>query len=441
MKKSALVVGLGLSGLSAAEFLLQEGWQVAATDKNISKALQNPEVKLLMSRGVPILDEHENFCLDSFQLAVLSPGVHPDQYLVKKIKEAQIECIGEAELAFRFLKQPVIGITGTNGKTTVTLLIEHALDHAGIHAAALGNVGVPLARNLHNVKEGTVICAELSSFQLETMQKRICDCAIILNITPDHLDRYKDMQEYAQAKAKIAQVLKPEGKLFVEERCYNAYKELLPKDCVERYGYDATLECATDLKGLYRYGQKLADLPKSLQGKKSIDLENYMAAFMAVSCFGVSAAQFNEAYTSFCKPHHRIEFVREVNGVQFINDSKGTNIDAVIRAVEAIEQPIHLIAGGVHKGSSYTPWIEPFAGKVKKVFAIGEAAPIIRSTLHAHLPVELCSSLEEAVLKSYKEAKKGEVVLLSPGCSSFDMFRDYAHRGDEFVRIVKGVSK
>lgn len=441
MKKNALVVGLGLSGLSAAEFLIKHGWQVAATDKNVSKVLQNPEVQLLLTKGVPILNEEEDFCLESFQLAILSPGVHPEQLLVKKIKEAKIECIGEAELAFRFLQQPAVGITGTNGKTTVTLLIEHVLDYSGIHSAALGNVGVPLARHLSTLPKDAVVCAELSSFQLETMQKKILDCAVILNITPDHLDRYKNLQEYAKAKAKIADVIKPEGKLFIEDECYMTYRSLFSDEKVERYGYDLSLACATDLKSLYRNQQKVAELPKQLQGKKSHEIENFMAAFMVASHFGVSVEKFMEAYATFIKPHHRLEYVKEIEGVQFINDSKGTNIDAVIRAVESMDRPTILIAGGVHKGSSYTPWIEKFSEKVKKVFAIGEAAPIIQSELHAHLPVELCSDLEDAVKKGFKEASKGDVILLSPGCSSFDMFRDYAHRGDEFVRIVKGVSK
>lgn len=441
MKKNALVVGLGLSGLSAAEFLLHKGWQVAATDKNVSKVLQNPEVKLLVARGVPVFGEEENLCVDSFDLAVISPGVHPDQNLIKKIRETNIECIGEAELAFRFLQQPAIGITGTNGKTTVTLFIEHVLEHAGIPAAALGNIGVPLAKHLSTLSKDAVVCVELSSFQLETMQKQVLDCAVLLNITPDHLDRYKDIEDYARAKARIAHLLKPEGKLFVEEECFKQYGHLLPKEKVERYGYDHNLECYTDLKDIYSYQKKIGDLPKDLQGKKSHDLENFLAVFSVINFLKVPYEKLVQAYNTFEKPHHRIEFVREVDGIEFYDDSKGTNIDAVIRAVESLSRPIHLIAGGVHKGSSYKPWLKAFSEKVKKVFAIGEAAPIIQKDLNPDIPVEICQTLEEAVMKSFKEAQSGDAVLLSPGCASFDMFRDYADRGDKFVSIVKGVSK
>jgi UDP-N-acetylmuramoylalanine--D-glutamate ligase len=439
--KKALVVGLGLSGVSAAEFLLHHGWQVAATDNNISKVLMNPEVQLLLQRGVPLLRQDEHFSIDSFQLAIVSPGIALDESIVKRIREANIECIGEAELAFRFMKQPAAGITGTNGKTTVTLLLEHILTFAGLPAQALGNVGLPLAKHLPRLSQGAIVCAELSSYQLETMRKNSLACGVILNITPDHLDRYKGMKEYASAKARMGSLIKPEGKLFVEEVCYQQYRDLLPTEKVERYGYDLALDCATDLKYLYRHQQKLGELPDILQGKKSHDLENFMAAYLLADFFEVPYETIRRAYDSFEKPHHRIEFVRDVDGVRFYDDSKGTNIGAVTRAVEAMQGPTILIAGGVHKGSSYTPWIASFLGKVKKIFAIGEAAPIIHRELNALIPVKLCSTLKDAVEESYKEAERGDNVLLSPGCSSFDMFRDYAHRGDEFVRIVKGVSK
>jgi UDP-N-acetylmuramoylalanine--D-glutamate ligase len=439
--KKALVIGLGLSGVSAAEFLLHHGWQVAATDNNISKAMMNPEVKLLLQRGVPLLNQNENFSIDSFQLAIVSPGSPLDENSVKRILAANIECIGEAELAFRFMKQPAAGITGTNGKTTVTLLLEHILTTAGLQAQALGNVGVPLAKHLSKLSPESIVCAELSSYQLETMRKNSLDCGVILNITPDHLDRYKSIKEYAEAKIRMGSLIKPDGKLFVEETCFQQFGNLLPKERVERYGYDLALDCATDLKYLYRHQQKVGELPFVLQGRKSHDLENFMAAYLLADFFKVPFETIRKACASFEKPHHRIELVREVEGVSFYDDSKGTNIDAVIRAVESMPGSTILIAGGVHKGSSYTPWIKPFLGKVKKIFAIGEAASIIHSELNDCIPVKLCSTLEEAVVESYKEAAMGDAILLSPGCSSFDMFRDYAHRGDEFVRIVKGVSK
>ncbi|MFV0340369.1 MAG: UDP-N-acetylmuramoyl-L-alanine--D-glutamate ligase, partial [Parachlamydiaceae bacterium] len=330
---------------------------------------------------------------------------------------------------------------GTNGKTTVTLLLEHILTFAGLSAQALGNVGVPLAKHLPKLSQEAIVCAELSSYQLETMRKNSLDCGVILNITPDHLDRYKGMKEYASVKARVGLMIKPEGKLFVEEACYQHFGDLLPKDKIERYGYDWALDCATDLEYLYRHQQKVGELPSVLQGKKSHDLENFMAAYLMADYFQVPYEIIRKAYGYFEKPHHRIELISEVNGVRFYDDSKGTNIDAVIRAVETMQGPTILIAGGVHKGSSYTPWIEPFHGKVKKIFAIGEAAPIIHDELSARIPVKICSTLKEAVEESYKLAEKGDAVLLSPGCSSFDMFRDYAHRGEEFVRIVKGVPK
>ncbi len=395
--KIALVIGYGISGQSAALFLKRKGYEVLTFDKNPSK---NGEF--------PFFSNPDDIDLSKVDLAVLSPGIPSTHPLVQKVQQQKIELIGEVELACRYIKQPMIGITGTNGKTTVTLLITHVLNHAGIRAYAMGNVGRPLTDQ--EFTEG-VIVAELSSYQLETLFTPILDQAILLNITPDHLDRYGTMEKYAEAKFLIQRVLKPQGSFLVDSESH------------EKYGYLETLS------------------PQINPKQKTHDLENESAAFWAVSHYGVSKEKFDEALKLFKKPSHRIEYVTDIQGVRFIDDSKGTNIDAVLRAIDTIDTPIVLIAGGMDKGYPYTAWIKPFKPKVKKIIALGEAAPKIKNDLEPELTVEIVKTLEEATQKAFENSLKGDTVLLSPGCSSLDMFKDYAHRGQVFQQTVRGLKE
>lgn len=436
MKRNALIIGFGVSGRSAAELLLQKGWNVVAVDKEAEALTQKLEVQHLIELGVPLISDRACFELSSFHLVILSPGIHPDHPLVAKAKALSIECIGEAELAFKHLHHKVIGITGTNGKTTVTLLVEHALQKAGVKAVALGNVGTPLASQVTVLPDSAVVVAELSSFQLETLQTKCLSSGLLLNITPDHLDRYAGMKEYAKAKVKMGSLLKSEGRFYVFEECYQTFQDLFEGLPVSLFGYQKGLYLWTDLHSLFRKEERIGALPEELKGRKNHDLENFMGAFLLCEREGVSYDVFVDATASFVKPRHRLEFVKEVRGVSFFDDSKGTNVDAVVRAVEAMKTPVYLIAGGVHKGASYAPWLPYFEGRVKGIFAIGEAAGQIENELGSEIPVCLCMTLEEAVEKSFAAAATGEAVLLSPGCSSFDMFKDYVHRGEEFVRVV-----
>lgn len=438
MVRNAIIIGFGVSGRSAAELLLQHSWNVVAVDAHAAELSEQHDVQSLIARGVPLISDREVFELDNFKLAILSPGIDPRHPLLMALRSKGVECIGEAELAFRSLNVslPVVGITGTNGKTSVTLLVEHVLKFLGHEARALGNVGVPLASEVHLLPDNALIVAELSSFQLETMQKKALSEALILNITPDHLDRYGSMEEYAAAKARIGYLLKPNGKLFVFSPTAARFPSLFEGMPLELYGYEKGLDFSTDLISLFKGQKKVGDLPKALRGNKGHDLENFMAAFLVCERHGASLEDFIKGWDTFIKPRHRLEFVKEVRGVAFFDDSKGTNVDAVVRAVETMTRPTHLIAGGVHKGSSYTPWLPHFEGKVKKIYAIGEAACQIDDELSFAIPVERCISLEEAVKRSFESALQGEAVLLSPGCSSFDMFKDYAHRGEKFVELV-----
>ncbi len=387
----ALIVGLGASGKAALRFLNHHGISCDTYDDS--------------SLSTPNFAEYDRI--------ILSPGFPPSHSILRGVDPTKI--IGEVELGLPYLRnQKVIGITGTNGKTTVTLLVEHVLKEAGIRAVAAGNVGLPLTTLLLE-DEPDVVVLELSSYQLETMKSVVFDAGIILNITPDHLDRYSSLEHYAKTKFRLQDLLKPEGRFY------------LGKQSAQDYSSFATHKNIDYL------------LNPEYRGKFNYDAENALAAYTLCKPFGIGEEEFDAALATFEKPPHRLEFVREVEGVRYYNDSKGTNLDAVSKAVEALEGKIVLIAGGVDKGESYTTWLPQFCHKVTSICAIGEAADKLAEELGQQLQVETFPSLEEALVRAQERAKPGENVLLSPGCSSFDMFRNYEERGEAFKRLVKAL--
>ncbi len=434
--KKALIFGLGMSGRSAARFLCLQGARVHGVDRQLEKLRASPAMQALKNLGVTFQDETFFPDLSRFDLFILSPGISPRHPFVQAAQEEGVPILGEIELGCRFVKNRLIGVTGTNGKTTVTWMIRHILNHQGHPAHALGNVGVPFTQELLNIPEEDWIVLELSSYQLETLAQPVLDAAVILNITPDHLDRYLSMEAYAKAKLCIERSLKPQATLYFEERAWKEYGMFLEKTTPLLYGYAPSSFIYTDLVSVFRGGEKAFDLPPSLKGKRSHDLENLLAVYALCADQGVTGEGILEAWQSFKKPPHRLEFVLEHRGVKYYDDSKGTNLDAVIRAVQGLEGPVILIAGGVDKGAAYTPWRE-FKDKVKAICAIGQAAGKIKEELSVDFPVDLFESLEEAVKGAERRAKNGDIILLSPGCASFDMFEDYAQRGREFQRIVR----
>ncbi|NGX50906.1 MAG: UDP-N-acetylmuramoylalanine--D-glutamate ligase [Chlamydiae bacterium] len=392
-----LVIGMGKSGRGAARFLLKQGHEVVAVDSNPFKM-----------EGVRPLSAGERF-----DLVILSPGVPPSHI------EAQRECevIGEAELAFRNMKNRCIGITGTNGKSTLTLLITHILNHAGVKARALGNVGESLSDYLLDPDPEEVVVAELSSFQLETMRTRAIDHGVILNITPDHLDRYPSFEAYARTKCRLGELIK--GELVITEEVEKEFGSFLPRGKVEVVNSDSYLQLTNE----ERYW-------------RIIGYDKVLSAFAICKKFGLSWEIFKRGCETFHKPRHRLEFIGEVAGVRYYDDSKGTNIEAVLYAVREVEGPICLIAGGKSKGDSFEKWKEAFQGKVRAIFAIGETAAQIEEELKSVLPVRRLQNLQEAVQCAYKEAKRGEAILLSPGCASFDQFSSFEERGEKFKECV-----
>jgi len=440
LHKKVLVIGLGLSGRAACQFLLNEGATVIGVDSRAQEIVNLTEIQDLQTNGLEIKDDQFPIDFKTIDLVILSPGIPVTHPLVEKAKQCNKEIIGEIELGCRSITNSILGITGTNGKTTVTLLVTHVLNHCGIACRALGNVGHPLTREIaKNLTSLDTFVLELSSYQLETMQQKVFDSGLLLNITPDHLDRYRDIEHYAFAKSQLAKCLKVNKTLFIEYETWQTFSKLFEEVNVKTYGYTPHSIIYTDLKNVYFHGDLAFCLPINLQGKRSHEVENLMGAYALCLDKGISGSDFINAFATFKKPPHRIQFIDQIQGVYYFDDSKGTNIDAVKRAVQSLPGPIILIAGGVHKGIDYISWKKEFKGKVKKIIAIGQAARKIQEDLQDDIGVDITDSLENAVYEAAQIAKKGDYVLLSPGCASQDMFRDYAHRGEVFQQTVQSL--
>lgn len=407
MQKTVLVVGLGVTGKAAARFLLTQGYTVFGIDKkNLSADADLAGVNVYTEDTLPLSQ--------TFSLVLLSPGISPKHPIVLRALAVGAELIGEVELGFQGSKQKALAITGTNGKTTVTSLVEHVLRFSGKKAKAIGNIGFAVTEYFVNPDPEEILVVELSSYQLETLKHPFFDAAVLLNITPDHLDRYDSFEHYVSAKARIQNCLKEKGELYLCEQVAQEFPSFFTRP-FEVIGKEDPL----------------------LLGKMAEhDRYNLLAAFALCKKVGISVEEFKKGVESFKKPSHRIEFVGKIGGVKYFDDSKGTNVDATIQAVKAMDGPVVLIAGGVDKGFSYLIWKEPFLGKVKQIFVIGKAAEKIYSELSLFFNVKIVDSLERAVQEASNVALEGDSVLLSPGCSSFDMFRDYTHRGKEFQKFV-----
>lgn len=411
-----LVLGLGKSGMAAAEWLLNEGSEILAFDDQ-SALKERADVQRLCQLGVRLIDDPLSIAWQDVLFMVVSPGIPSTHPLYQNAVAHGVEIVGEADLALRSFSQRAVAITGTNGKTTVTLLVEHILKSAGLRTRSLGNVGEPLSAYAMHSDPDDILVVELSSYQIETLKARVFDAAVILNITPDHLDRYPDMQAYARAKCAIEKSVKEKGSLFIHHSVSEQYGYLLSEP------YTVYTDQA----------EKMRSFPEKWGAH---DRDNALAAWSLCRIYGISEEHFLSALKTFKKPHHRIEFVCEINGVFYYDDSKGTNVDAVIHAVRAMARPVVLIAGGVDKGASYLPWAEQLQGVIKCILVLGQAAGKIQQELEPFFEMIRVDSLEMAVEMASSKAVAGDAVLLSPGCSSFDMFQNYEERGRAFQRCV-----
>ncbi|HSL53511.1 MAG TPA: UDP-N-acetylmuramoyl-L-alanine--D-glutamate ligase [Pyrinomonadaceae bacterium] len=439
--KKVLIIGAARSGIAAARFLVAQGATVALTDqKPIEK--WTPEALTLKELGVGLLPgEPPSWLLDQLDLVVVSPGVPATIIPIRYAERAGAEVIGEVELAYRYLKGRVVAITGSNGKTTTTSLTGEMLRDAGLPVQVGGNIGKALISMIETSRDDGWTVAELSSFQLETIKTFRPSIAIVLNVTPNHMDRYETFNDYAAAKHRIFmnQTAEDTAVLNADDPTVSSWASSLRAN-VMQFSVRKEVENGVFLRGrelIYR-GQTLLNVDEmKLRGMHNV--ENVAAAFAAGIAAGASLASMNGTARRFDPVEHRLEFVAEIEGVKFYNDSKATSVDATLKALEAFaHEPgkVVLILGGKGKKAPYAP-LEPLVrAKVRKLVLIGEDAETIANDLGTSAPFERASDMKDAVARSFAAAEKGDVVLLAPACASFDMFDSFEHRGKVFKEAV-----
>jgi UDP-N-acetylmuramoylalanine--D-glutamate ligase len=445
--RRAVVIGLGKSGFWAAEFLARMGARVFVSEKGEERSFMG-RIEALGKLGVQFeFGTHTKEVILSSDLIVLSPGVRGDMPLIVEAKKRGIEVIGEMELGFRWMRDVVIiAVTGTNGKTTTTRLISHILHLDGRRVVTCGNIGYPVTQALHEIREGDFVVMEVSSFQLETISTFTPKVGVVLNVREDHLDRYKGLDEYREVKMRIFENQMEDDFMVInadDPHILALARERMAKPI--HFSKREGVEEGVFLEGeriVYRIGSSekreiIAKDEMSLVG--SHNLENAMAAIASTVVVDVGLEALKEALRTFPPLPHRIEDLGLVGGVRFINDSKATNVDATLKALDTIESPILLIAGGKDKGMNYQPLSEPVKRKVKALILIGEVKERMASEVGAEEKTHLLPDLERAVELAYDLACEGDTVLLSPASSSQDQFIDFEERGNLFKEIVNRI--
>ncbi|MDR3774388.1 MAG: UDP-N-acetylmuramoyl-L-alanine--D-glutamate ligase [Terracidiphilus sp.] len=442
--KKVLVVGLGKSGLAAALFLRRRGAQVTVSDVRSAEALAK-DIPALLDEGIMVeTGGHGLLTFRRQDLIVVSPGVPLNTPELAQVKSFGLPVIGELELAGRFLKGKTVAITGSNGKTTTTALVGEILEKAGVPTLVGGNIGVPVVALIEQSTDETWSVLEVSSFQLESTEQFHPRIAVILNITPDHLDRHGSFENYALAKERIfAAQDEHDWVVLNADNARAAQAASRSRAQVYFFSVEHSVERGAWVEEgflVYRAGkdepvEKVMPL-HNVPLKGAHNVENVLAAMCAARLAGVSAEQIRAAVEAFQAVEHRLEYVATINGVEFYNDSKATNVDATAKAVASFSSGIHLILGGKDKNSDYTQLAQLLRARVRAVYTIGSAAAKIESELRGVVPILSCETLDKAVNAAGSDARPGEVVLLAPACSSFDQFENYEHRGRVFKELV-----
>ena len=447
MKKKVLVFGSGISGIGASNLLTQVGKDVILYDGNASLDPEEMKKQLIEGANVEIiLGEFPEEIMETLEMVVMSPGVPTDLPVVNKMRDMGIQISGEVELAYTYGKGDVLAITGTNGKTTTTALLGEIMKNYKDSVFVVGNIGNPYTTAALDMTEESVAVAEMSSFQLETIHTFRPRVSAILNITPDHLNRHHTMENYIQAKEDIAKNQTEEDTcvLNYEDEETRRFGENL-KAKVLYFSSQRKLEKGIYLEDgniVYKDGEPVVLCHVSeLKLLGTHNYENVMAASAMAAAYGVPMDIIRKTIKAFAGVEHRIEFVCEKNGVAYYNDSKGTNPDAAIKGIQAMNRPTLLIGGGYDKASTYEEWIEAFDGKVKHFVLLGQTKEKIAETARklGFENIIMTESLEEAVETCATLAEPGDAVLLSPACASWGMFKNYEERGDKFKEIVKAL--
>ena len=443
-KKKVLVVGLGKSGLSISRWLTGEGAEVTVSDMKEESALNDRFVDEIRGIGITLeTGGHRKETFLNSDMIVVSPGVPMNMELLTIARGNGIPVLGEMELAGTLINIPIVAITGTNGKSTTTSLVGAMIKNAGFKVFVGGNIGTPLIDCVTKGRDAEFAVVEVSSFQLDTMENFRPTVALLLNISPDHLDRYSSYEAYVQSKLKI---FKNQGS--GQYAILNDDDELLthydPSGgmAVLRFGLkkkknrQAFIEGKKMITCLPGMEARTFDLERfQLRGRHN--LENLMAGVLASLALEIETDTIQKTLDHFKGLSHRLEPVRRVRGVTFYNDSKATNVDAALSSISSFDRPVVLIAGGRHKGGDYLPLAKVARGRVRKAILLGESQNTLAEAFKGIIPFALAESMTDAVSQAFSAAETDDVVLLAPACSSFDMFSDYEHRGMVFREAVE----
>ena len=445
--KNVLVVGAARSGIAAAEFLLSHGARVTLTDlrreAELSASLASLK-NLAQTTGELVLQlgEHQAESFRRCDFVVISPGVPYSLPYFQVSRDAGIPVLAEVELAYRHLKGKILGITGSNGKTTTTSLVAELLRGAGLKGLAAGNIGTPLISFVARSTSDDIYATELSSFQLETIRDFRPAVGAILNLTPDHMDRYAGFEAYIAAKRRI--FMNQQRTDFAVLNADDPRTAAMAHEVPSKPVFFS--RCSAPSRGAFVHDQKLfyrdGHGDRELFAKSDIvlkgehNLENVLAACSIAVLAGVDPRSTRAVVTEFKGVEHRLEWVAEIEGVQYFNDSKATNVDATVKSLESFPANIRLILGGRDKGGDFTRLRPLVEERVKQLVLLGEAAGKIREALAGAVEMSDAKSLEEAILQCKHVAQPGDVVLLAPACASFDMFQNYEHRGNVFKQFV-----
>lgn len=446
--KRVLVVGLGKSGMAAALFLRDKGARVTVSDSRSAVALAG-EIPALLDAGIMVeTGGHGLLTFRRQDLIVVSPGVPYDTPELKQVRAFGLPIIGELELASRFLQGQIVAITGSNGKTTTTSLVGKMFADAGRETLVGGNIGVPVIELVDKSSAGTISVLEVSSFQLETVEEFHPHIAVVLNITPDHLDRHGNFENYAAMKARITEQ-QTSADFLVLNGEDTPTQMVAAKTKAQVFWFSGRRPIK---QGAFVHGESVLFIPREgakvepvmpvaeIPLKGAHNVENVLAAVCTARLAGVAAESIRASVSSFKAVEHRLEFVAAVGGVEFYNDSKATNVDATKKALEAFKGGVHLILGGKDKDSDYGELADLIRERVKFVYTIGSAAEKIERQLAGVVKIVSAGTLDVAVRKAAQDAVAGDVVLLAPACSSFDQFENYEHRGRTFKELVKGLA-
>ncbi|MEE8449163.1 MAG: UDP-N-acetylmuramoyl-L-alanine--D-glutamate ligase [Thermodesulfobacteriota bacterium] len=435
--KRVAVLGLARTGVAAALFLARQGARVTASDLKMRESLEM-DLGQLEKEGVRlVLGGHPERIFVNSQLVIQSPGVPSDLAVLKKAEAAGAEVISELELAYRYLSIPLIAVTGTNGKSTTTTLLGQMFANAGKKAFVGGNLGTPLIQAVDEPSMEYAI-AEVSSFQLERIRRFRPRISLFLNLSADHLDRHANYQDYVQAKARIFMNQRGEDTAVVNGDDPEVMR-IFPRGRMKSitFGRDKGAVSLKQEGIIARVGKEERFYPLRAPGLRGAhNQENAMAAVAAAELCKLEPEAIARALGEFPGLPHRLEFVREFGGVSYFNDSKATNVGAVKRSLSSFSNPVVLIAGGRDKGCDYRPLLPEVERRVRVVVLLGEAKERMKRDLGASIKTELADDLKQAVLKAKVWAKRGDVVLLSPACSSFDMFANFEERGESFKDLV-----